>query len=129
MPPPRRPRNLLCPVCKFAFDVKKRGPIPETCSRRCALALAITMRFRISWNVRGRWTLAAAAAVVLPPLWVEGGRSSRSANLPLFGMPAALSELNPLSAAALRRHADYDAGGMLLLPVRLLRKQTAVTIT
>ena len=38
MPPPRRPRNLLCPVCKFAFDVKKRGPIPETCSRRCALA-------------------------------------------------------------------------------------------
>jgi chaperonin GroEL len=30
---------------------------------------------------------------------------------------------------AVRRYADYDAAGMLLLPVWLLRKKTAVTIT
>jgi hypothetical protein len=37
-----RPRRLRCPVCRFPFAVKKRGPIPETCSTRCALALKIS---------------------------------------------------------------------------------------
>jgi hypothetical protein len=41
LPPRLRPRRLQCPVCKFPFDVKARGPIPATCSRRCALALAL----------------------------------------------------------------------------------------
>jgi hypothetical protein len=41
LPPRHRPRRLRCPVCKFQFAVKARGPIPETCSRRCACALAL----------------------------------------------------------------------------------------
>lgn len=41
LPPRRRPRRLECPVCKFPFAVKARGPIPETCSQRCALALKL----------------------------------------------------------------------------------------
>jgi hypothetical protein len=39
--PRRRPRRLKCPVCKFVFEVKKRGPVPATCSNRCAWALAL----------------------------------------------------------------------------------------
>ncbi len=39
LPPRRRPTRLKCPVCKFPFAVKKRGPIPVTCGPRCALAL------------------------------------------------------------------------------------------
>jgi hypothetical protein len=34
--PRRRPRRLQCPVCKFPYVIKKRGPIPKTCSTRCA---------------------------------------------------------------------------------------------
>jgi hypothetical protein len=41
LPRLRRPRRLQCPVCKFPFVVKPRGPIPKTCSQRCALALAL----------------------------------------------------------------------------------------
>jgi hypothetical protein len=41
LPPRRRPRHLECPVCRVRFEVKRRGPIPETCGRRCALALAL----------------------------------------------------------------------------------------
>jgi hypothetical protein len=41
LPPRRRPRRLKCPVCKFTFEVKKRGPVPTTCSNRCAWALAL----------------------------------------------------------------------------------------
>jgi hypothetical protein len=41
LPPRRRPTRLRCPVCTFSFVVKKRGPIPETCSERCARALMI----------------------------------------------------------------------------------------
>ena len=41
LPPRQRPRGMRCPMCGFPFAVKKRGPIPETCSRRCALALAL----------------------------------------------------------------------------------------
>ena len=36
-----RPRRLQCPVCESPFAVKARGPIPRTCSWRCALALAL----------------------------------------------------------------------------------------
>jgi hypothetical protein len=39
LPPRRRPRRLRCPACKFWYVVKKRGPVPRTCSDRCALAL------------------------------------------------------------------------------------------
>jgi hypothetical protein len=41
LPPRHRPRRLQCPVCKFPFAVKARGPIPATCSRRCAWALTL----------------------------------------------------------------------------------------
>jgi hypothetical protein len=36
----------VCPVCKFTFTVKKRGPVPDTCSDRCALALALHRAYR-----------------------------------------------------------------------------------
>ena len=41
LPPRRRPTRLRCPVCSFQFAIKKRGPISETCSDRCAFALAL----------------------------------------------------------------------------------------
>ena len=41
LPARHRPRRLQCPVCKFQFAVKARGPIPATCSQRCALALTL----------------------------------------------------------------------------------------
>ena len=41
LPPRHRPRRLKCPACWLEFVVKTRGPIPETCSRRCAHALAL----------------------------------------------------------------------------------------
>jgi hypothetical protein len=41
LPPRRRPRRRRCPLCGFSFAVKKRGPIPLTCSYRCALALKL----------------------------------------------------------------------------------------
>jgi hypothetical protein len=46
LPARRRPRRLQCPVCKFPFAVKARGPIPETCSRRCAFALALHKAYK-----------------------------------------------------------------------------------
>lgn len=46
LPPRHRPRRLQCPVCRFPFAVKTRGPIPETCGRRCALALALHRAYR-----------------------------------------------------------------------------------
>ena len=42
LPPQRRPRRKQCPVCKFPFVVKKRGPIPEVCGPRCARALELS---------------------------------------------------------------------------------------
>jgi hypothetical protein len=46
LPPRHRPRKLRCPVCTARFAVKKRGPIPETCSRRCALTLALHRAYK-----------------------------------------------------------------------------------
>jgi hypothetical protein len=46
LPARRRPRRLQCPVCKFPFAIKARGPIPETCSQRCALALGLHKAYR-----------------------------------------------------------------------------------
>jgi hypothetical protein len=39
LPPRHRPRQRRCPVCRVFFVVKKRGPIPLTCSAGCASAL------------------------------------------------------------------------------------------
>jgi hypothetical protein len=50
LPPRRRPRRLPCPVCKFPFVVKARGPIPVTCSPRCAKALALYQAFQRGIN-------------------------------------------------------------------------------
>jgi hypothetical protein len=41
LPPRHRPRRLQCPVCKSPFVVNACGPVPETCSGRCADALAL----------------------------------------------------------------------------------------
>jgi len=41
LPLRHRPSSLHCPVCNCRFAIKKRGPIPQTCSRRCGLALAL----------------------------------------------------------------------------------------
>jgi hypothetical protein len=38
-------------VCKFHFVVKARGPIPLTCSRRCAYALALREAFKRGVNM------------------------------------------------------------------------------
>jgi hypothetical protein len=46
MPPRSRPRKLRCPVCMAPIAVKKRGPLPETCSRRCALTLALHRAYK-----------------------------------------------------------------------------------
>jgi hypothetical protein len=43
-----RPRRLKCPVCRFPFEVKKRGPIPVTCGDRCARALALRWAIKIA---------------------------------------------------------------------------------
>ena len=61
--PPRRPRKLLCPVCKFPFAAKKRGPIPETCGRRCALALALHRAYRRGASPVAAGSMLSAAAV------------------------------------------------------------------
>jgi len=46
LPPRRRPRRVRCPVCTSPIVVKKRGPIPKTCSPRCALTLALQDAYR-----------------------------------------------------------------------------------
>jgi hypothetical protein len=46
MPPRHRPRKSECPVCMSPIAVKKRGPIPKTCSRRCALTLALHRAYK-----------------------------------------------------------------------------------
>ncbi len=50
MPLRHRPRQLKCPVCTFRFPVKARGPIPETCGRRCSLALTLRNTFKLGVN-------------------------------------------------------------------------------
>ena len=46
LPPRRRPRWVRCPVCTSPIVVGKRGRIPETCSRHCALTLALDDAYR-----------------------------------------------------------------------------------
>lgn len=46
LPTRRRPTRLKCPVCRFPYAVNKRGPIPLTCSHRCAFALALYKAYR-----------------------------------------------------------------------------------
>jgi hypothetical protein len=46
IPARHRPRRLQCPVCKFSFAVKARGPIPKTCGPRCAFALALHTAYK-----------------------------------------------------------------------------------
>jgi hypothetical protein len=41
LPPRQRPRKKRCPLCGLPFAVRRRGPIPETCSRRCASDVVI----------------------------------------------------------------------------------------
>ena len=37
---------LLCRVCTALLAVNKRGPVLETCGRRCTLALALHQAYR-----------------------------------------------------------------------------------